>query len=161
MTIKLSEIVNNVKVYHYLLLSSNKKIKLLTSNNNVKKGKIFIIKKIRKSGSNNIIIRIKLKRVTKKQYELEKISPLKLLGGPLFAEVIEYDVIKSKNKIYLKKRKPKLKNKVYFPKKYLFKKIKSKSSYSWIFKDIKKIALAYTNNKLNNSLLAVNKINKL
>ena len=160
MTIKLSEIVNNAKVYHYLLLSSNKKVKLLISSNNVKKGKIFTIKKIRNLESNNIIIRIKLKRVTKKQYKLHKKSPLKLLGGPLYAQVIEYDVIKSKKKFFFKRRKPKLKNKVYFPKKYLFKKMNNKS-YSWLFKDIKKIALAYTNNKLNNSLLAVNKINKL
>ncbi len=160
MTIKLSEIVSNVKVYHYLLLNSKNKLKLITSTNNVRKGKKFIIKKLRNYGSNNIIIRIKLKRVTKRQYKLHKKSPLKLLGGPLYAQVIEYDIIKSKNKFFLKRRKPKIKNVVYFPKKYLFKKTNSKS-YSWLFKDIKKIALSYTNNKLNNSLLAVNKINKL
>ena len=160
MTIRLSEIVNNVKIYHYLLLNSKNKLKLITSTNNVKKGKHFVIKNLRKYGTNNIVIRVKLKKITKKQYQLHKKSPLKIIGGPLYARIIEYDIIKSKNKFFLKRRKSKIKNKVYFPKKYLFKKVNNKS-YSWLFKDIKKVAYAYTKNKLNNSLLAVNKINKL
>lgn len=52
----------------------------------------------------------------------------------------------------------KSKNKVYFPSKYLN---KIKNNKQKIENDIIKIALYYTTDKLNNKLLAINKVNKL
>ena len=101
-----------------------------------------------------IVIRVKLNPITKKQHMMEKKSPLKLLGGPLYGEVYEYDIINVNKSYKLKKRKPRVKNKVFFPKKYL-------SENNIKINDIKKIALAYTKNKLNNSLAAINTIKNI
>ena len=159
MPIKLSEITKDVNKYHYYIFNkTNKKLKLLTSLNNTKE----IYKKLNKikNINNKILVRVKLQIISKKQYNLNKKSTLKLIGGPLYGSVKEYQIQLINRKIVLKSIKSKVKNKVYFSKNYLIKKF-SNNNRKWIIKDLNKIALYYVLNKLNFNLMAVNLVHKL
>ena len=144
--INLKEIINKSNKYHYIKISS-KGNKYIKSNN--KKINIMINK-------TDTLILIKLKTLNKKMYEKQKKSPLKIYGGPLYAEINIYKFIDGK----ISKQAPKYKNKVYFPKKYLKNKLKL-NDFTWMKKDIIKIAFAYYNDKLNQQLTAINKITNL
>ena len=156
MGIKLSELLKDVKLYYYFIYSkNNRKIRYLFSSNK----KTDIKKKI-KFSNNKILIKVSLKRLSKKKYNLNKKSPIKTIGGPLYCQIKEYKITNINNKIRLKNIKSNVKNKVYFSKSYLIKKSKV-SSKKWIKKDINKVVKAFVNNKLNNKLLAINLVHKI
>jgi len=136
--IDLNNIIKESKKYHYIIYNKDKPMKhLMFDKKQVIKNKDFVIY-------------IKLRTLTKKQYEKEKNTPFKLTGGPLFAEINIYKMGV--------KEKPKLKNKIYFPKKYLQSKIKKHKSYEWMVNDIKKCAMVYYNDMLNQKMIAINNI---
>ncbi len=142
--INLKEIINNCNKYHYIYLYDNKQIKDYKSFN---KKQIINLK------TNQKLVLIKLKTISKTLYKKEKKSPIKVSGGPLYAEINTYVI---HNNIIIKE-KPKYKNKVYFPKKYI-KQILQEDTCKIITKNILKIYKYYINNKLNNGLIAINKI---
>ena len=144
--INLKEIINKCNKYHYIYIK-NKGYKYKSY---PKKNKNISIKDKEK------LILIKLKTLSKKLYNKEKISPIKVSGGPLYAEVNVYSIFDGK----IIKEKAKFKNKIYFPKKYL-KKILEKDFCKIIKKDIIKISKSYINNKINQGLIAINTINNI
>jgi hypothetical protein len=144
--INLKEIINKCNKYHYII-NINKDYKY---NSFPEKQNNISIKNKEK------LILIKLKTITKKLYKLEKKSPVKISGGPLYAEVNVYSIIDGK----IVKEKSKSKNKIYFPKKYL-KKILDKDFCKIIKKDILKICKAYMEDKINQGLIAINTITDL
>jgi hypothetical protein len=136
--IDLSNIIKESKKYHYIIYNKDKPVKHV----------MFDKKQVIKN--KNFVIYIKLRTLSKKQYEKEKKSPFKLTGGPLFAEInIYHEGIKTK---------PKPKNKIYFPKKYLQSRIKKHKSFNWMINDIKKCAILYYNDMLNQKMIAINNI---
>ena len=136
--IDLSNIIKESKKYHYITYPKDKPVKHI----------MFDKKKVIKN--KDYVIYIKLKTLSKKQYEKEKKSPFKLTGGPLFAEInIYHEGVKEK---------PKSKNKIFFPKKYLQSQIKKHKSYEWMINDILKCAFVYYNDMLNQKLIAINNI---
>ena len=156
MGIKLSELLKDVKLYYYFIYSKdNKIIKYLFSSNK----KTDVKKKIKLS-NNKILIQVSLKRVSRKKYNLNKKSPIKTIGGPLYCQIKEYKITNTNNKISLKNIKSNVKNKIYFSKSYLIKKSKINNK-KWIKKDINKVVKAYVNKKLNNKLLAINLVHKI
>jgi len=154
MRIKLQDIIDKVSKYHYYVYDTNK-TKMVSSHHNdmnsINMNKLSDLSGIK---DGRIIILVKLKRIKKKEYELEKFSPLKLLGGILYGEVSTYKI--DNNKAI--KQSTKLKNKVYFPKKYIQKNWKDSK---WLMKDLKKIAAAYIDDKILQQLFAINTINSL
>ncbi len=152
MKLNLKEIKNLLNKYYFFLYNPIKKqIKVIKSSNENKKTLKKIIKKLKK---NNIIIRVKISLISNKELNREKKSLLKTIGGPIYGTITEY---KLENKKLIKIPK-KIKNKVYFPSNYLY---KNKNNIKKLEKDIMKMALYYTTNKLNNKLMAINKVNKL
>jgi len=136
--IDLNNIIKESKKYHYIVFRKDKPVE----------HKMFDKKQVIKN--KDFVIYIKLRTLTKEQYEKEKRTPFKLTGGPLFAEInIYHEGIKEK---------PKLKNKIYFPKKYLQSKIKKHKSYKWMINDIKKCAIVYYNDMMNQKMIAINNI---
>jgi hypothetical protein len=146
MRIKLQDIIDKVSKYHYFIYNPKKK-KIISSHHNIN------IKDIENIKKGYIVIVVKLKRIKQKQHDLEKFSPLKLIGGPLYGQVSTYSIDKNK----LSKQESLLKDKVYFPKNYIQKNWK-KDDIKWLYDDIKKIALAYINSKIGQQLLAINTI---
>ena len=144
--INLKEIINKCNKYHYII-NINKDYKY---NSFPEKQNNISIKNKEK------LVLIKLKTITKKLYKLEKKSPIKISGGPLYAQVNVYSIIDGK----IVKEKSKSKNKIYFPKKYL-KKILDKDFCKIIKKDILKICKAYMEDKINQGLIAINTITDL
>lgn len=142
MKINISDIVKLVDKYHFFIY--NKVTKKITTidKNDIKQ----------KMNKNTILIKIEFKAITKLQLANEKKSPLKTIGGPVYGLVSTYIM---ENKKLIKQPK-KIKNKVYFPSRYL-KDITEKK----LLKDFYKIAKKYIGDKLDNHLLAINKINKL
>ena len=145
--INLKEIINNCNKYHYIYINNNKPTKYKSYPE--KKNNISIKNKDK-------LVLIKLKTITKKLYKLEKKSPIKVSGGPLYAEVNVYSIVDGK----IVKEKSKSKNKIYFPKKYI-KKILDKDLCKIIKKDILKICKAYMEDKLKQGLIAINTITNL
>jgi hypothetical protein len=145
--INLKEIINNCNKYHYIKYIDGK-IKGYKSYPD-KQNNISIKNKEK-------LVLIKLKTITKKLYRLEKKSPIKVSGGPLYAEVNVYSIFDGK----IIKEKSKSKNKVYFPKKYL-KKILEKDLCNIIKKDILKICKNYMEDKIKQGLIAINNITDL
>ena len=143
--INLKEIINKCNKYHYIYFN-NKPIKY----------KSFSEKQNISIKNKDKLVLIKLKTLSKKMYDKEKKSPIKVSGGPLYAEVNVYSIFDGK----IIKEKSKFKNKVYFPKKYI-KEILLKDYCKIIKKDILKICKYYMNNKLNQGLIAINKITNL
>jgi hypothetical protein len=141
--INLKEIINNCNKYHYIKIDNNK----------IKKYKSFNKKQNFSIKNNEKMVLIKLKTISKKLYNKEKKSPIKISGGPLYAEINIYSIV---NNIIIKEI-PKYKNKVYFPKNYI-KNILEKDICKIISKNILKICYYYVNDKLNNSLISINKI---
>ncbi len=142
--INLKEIINNCNKYHYIKYL-NKPIKYKSYN---EKQQISIKNKEK-------LVLIKLKTLTKKLYKLEKNSPIKVSGGPLYAEVNVYSIIDGK----IIKEKSKSKNKIYFPKKYLKEiTMPNKDLCKIIKKDILKICNNYMENKIKQGLIAINNI---
>jgi hypothetical protein len=143
--INLKEIINKCNKYHYININKDYKY-----NSFPKKQNNISIKNKEK------LVLIKLKTITKKLYKLEKKSPVKISGGPLYAEVNVYSIIDGK----IVKEKSKSKNKIYFPKKYL-KKILDKDFCKIIKKDILKICKSYMEDNIKQGLIAINKITDL
>lgn len=145
--INLKEIINKCNKYHYIIINNND----YKYNSYPDKQTNISIKNKEK------LVLIKLKTITKKLYKLEKKSPIKITGGPLYAEVNVYSIVDGK----IVKEKSKSKNKIYFPKKYL-KKILDKDYCKIIKKDIFKICKAYMEDKnkpgLKQGLIAINTI---
>ncbi len=133
--INLKEIINNCNKYHV--------IKYTTSGLKYKSysDKSFM-KNISIKNKEKLVI-IKLKTLSKKLYRLEKNSPIKISGGPLYAEVNVYSIVDGK----IIKEKSKSKNKIYFPKKYL-KEILNKDLCKIIKKDVLKICKSYMEDKI-------------
>lgn len=144
--INLKEIINNCNKYHYIKYT-DKQTKGIKYKSYPEKKKNISIK------NNEKLVLIKLKTLTKKMYKLEKNSPIKISGGPLYAEVNVYSIVDGK----IIKEKSKSKNKVYFPKKYL-KKILEKDLCKIIKKDVLKIGNSYMQDKIKQGLIAINTI---
>jgi hypothetical protein len=146
--INLKEIINNCNKYHYIYVNKNKPTKYKSYPD--KQNNISIKNKEK-------LVLIKLKTITKKLYRLEKTSPIKISGGPLYAEVNVYSIVDGK----IIKEKSKSKNKIYFPKKYL-KNILNKNDgldlCKIIKKDIIKICKYYMEDKIKQGLIAINNI---
>jgi hypothetical protein len=139
------------KYYFFLYNTKTKKIKLIESSDETKKTLKKIIKRLKKE---YIIVRVKISIISKKDVEREKKSILKTIGGPIYGLVTQYRLEDKK----LTKLTNKIKNKVYFPSNYLN---KNKDNNNKLEKDIMKIALYYSSDRLNNKLMAINKVNKL
>lgn len=139
------------KYYFFLYNPKTKKIKLIESSDETKKTLKKIIKRLKKE---YIIVRVKISIISKKDVEREKKSILKTIGGPIYGLVTQYRLEDKK----LTKLTNKIKNKVYFPSNYLN---KNKDNNNKLEKDIMKIALYYSSDRLNNKLMAINKVNKL
>lgn len=146
--INLKEIINNCNKYHYIYI--NKQNKVYKYKSYLEKQKNISIK------NNEKLVLIKLKTISKKLYKLQKTSPIKVTGGPLYAEVNVYSIVDGK----IIKEKSKSKNKIYFPKKYL-KNILKKNLCNIIKKDILKICIAYMEDKIKQGLIAINNITDL
>ncbi len=143
--INLKEIIKNCNKYHFLFINKQ---------NKVYKYKSYPDKQNISIKNNEKLVLIKLKTLSKKLYKLEKKSPIKASGGPLYAQVSVYNING--------KEESKFKNKVYFPKKYLKNILESgKDICKYINKDILKICNAYMNDKLNQGLISINKITDL
>ncbi len=148
--INLKEIINNCNKYHYIYI--NKLTKVYKYRSYSEKRKDISIKNKEK------LVLIKLKTITKKLYKLEKTSPIKISGGPLYAEVNVYSIVDGK----IIKEKTKSKNKIYFPKKYLKKILKNENILCKIIKkNILKICKAYIEDRIKQGLIAINKITDL
>lgn len=141
--INLKEIIKLNKKYHYIWYND----KIIKYKSSDKKNIPISIKK------NETLVLIKLKTLTKNIYNKEKKSPIKFTGGPLYGEINTFKIVDG----VIIKEKPKYKNKVYFTKKYLKEKLKN-IDFKWLKKDIMKMAIKYIKNKLNQELLAINKI---
>jgi hypothetical protein len=141
--INLKEIIKINKKYHYIWYNKN----VLKYKSSDTKNIPISIKK------DDTLILVKLKTLTKNIYNKEKKSPIKLTGGPLYGEINTFKIIDG----VVIKEKHKYKNKVYFTKKYLKEKLKN-INFKWLKKDIIKMGIKYIKNKLNQELLAVNKI---
>jgi hypothetical protein len=157
--IKLSNIINTVSRYHYFVYDKN--IKKIISYHHTDmnilssplKEYIILTESLKRLKDDHMIIMVQLKCVKKKAYELEKVSPLKTTGGPLYGEVTTY-LFTDGNTI---KEKTKIKNKIYFPKKYIFQNYKE-DDFKWIKHDIKKIAIAYIDDMIRQNLFYINTI---
>ena len=141
--INLKDIIKNTKKYHYIKFT-NKPIKYISSD---EKQSISL-------KPNEKLIFIKLKTLTKNTYNMDKKSPFKTTGGPLYLEIYQYSIKDGK----VIKDKTKLKNKIFFPKKYISSKLKKHKTYKWLQKDIIKSAKIYINDMMNQGLVAINKI---
>ena len=147
------EFMNLVNKYNYYYYDFNK-VHLLFSNNNVNNIKNKIKKIIKKKNiTNGEIIITKLSKVSKKLYNENKNSKLKLIGGPIYIKLQKYTI----NNSFLKKD---LNNKVYFPKKYIKSKLSSKNN-KWLIKDINKIVKMFAKNKIKKSLIGINTIQNI
>lgn len=135
--------------YYYVLFNTNS-LKIIKSES-ANEGKLKIINKL-KNKKNINIIRITFKKITKKIMEKNNKSKIKIIGGPIYAEINEYLYIDGKLKTIPKKPK----NIVYFKEKYFVDFNKKK-----IQKDIIKMAKKYINNKFSKNLLQIVKIEKL
>jgi hypothetical protein len=152
MKLNLTYIKNVLDKYYFFLYNpKTKKIKLIESSDETKKTLKKIIKRLKKE---YIIVRVKISIISKKDVEREKKSILKTIGGPIYGLVTQYRLEDKK----LTKLTNKIKNKVYFPSNYLN---KNKDNNNKLEKDIMKIALYYSSDRLNNKLMAINKVNKL
>lgn len=152
MKLNILEIKKSLDKYYFFLYNiKTKKIKLVKSGEQSTEILKKIIKKLQKD---YIIVRVKIMLITKKELNNEKKSLLKTIGGPIYGLVTEYKLENKK----LKKIPKKIKNKVYFPSNYLN---KNKNNIKKLEKDIMKIAMYYSKDKLNNKLMAINKVNKL
>jgi hypothetical protein len=147
MTTKIS--LKMLSKYYYVLFNNNN-INIIKSDSS-NDGKLKIINKL-KTKKNTSIIRINFKKVTKKMLEKNDKSQIKIIGGPVYAEIHEY--LYNKDKLKTIPIKPK--NIVYFSETYFvnFNKIN-------LEKDIVKMATKYINNKFPKSLLQIVKIHKL
>ena len=144
--------------YNFYFVSRNNKIYFLYSSNSLINSKKRLLKTLKqKNKKSGRIIITSLNIVSKKTYLLNKKSKVKIIGGPIYIKIQEYNLKLTKSKkVYLKKGKS---NKVYFPKKYITKKYNSKNK--WIIRDTNKVVKKYVNNKLKTSLIAINVINKI
>jgi hypothetical protein len=143
--INLKDIINDCNKYHYIIINKQ---------TNGYKYKSYPKKKTHISIKNKEkLVLIKLKTISKKMYSKEKNSPIKVSGGPLYAEINVYSLFDGK----IIKEKKKFKNKVYFPKKYI-KKIYKENFCKYIKKNILEICYSYINNKLNQGLISINTI---
>lgn len=151
--LKFVKLFNKYNFYYYndkklFFLYSSKDLK--DSNNKLKK---FIKKK---KISKGYFIISSLNITSKKLYQSNKKSELKLIGGPIYVKVQKIKITKINNKVKLVKKN---KNKVYFSKKYIYKKYDKKNS--WLIKDLNKIVKYFVKNKLKNNLLSVNIFKKI
>ena len=99
MCIVSKEIIDNVKVYHYIYATSSKTI-ALSSDNSLSETKSKTIEKIKSKIDifhNKNIIRIKLKKIPKEIYQKSKVSKLTGIGGPIVADITVYKVSKTGN----------------------------------------------------------------
>ena len=144
--------------YNFYYVSKNNKIYFLYSSNSLINSKKRLLKTLKqKNKKSGRIIITSLNIVSKKMYLLNKKSKIKIIGGPIYIKIQEYNLKLTKSKkVYFKKGKS---NKVYFPKKYISKKYNSKNK--WIIRDTNKVVKKYVNNKLKTSLVAINVINKI
>jgi hypothetical protein len=158
----MSEILKELDKYFIYAVSSKKSILLAKSNSKTQLRKLALDKlEINSSMSKDRIdkynglylYRIKLMKVHKKDYEMDKKSKIKMIGGPIVA-VVERVQINITNNIKLKSiDEDTTNNKIYFSPIYLKK-------YKTIKEDsINKIALDFAHKKFNSSLFAVNTIN--
>lgn len=146
--LKFVKLFNKYNLYYY----DNKKLFFLYSSKDLKDSNIKLKKFIKKKNvSKGHFIISSLNITSKKLYQSNKKSELKLIGGPIYVKVQKIKISSIKNKVKLVKKN---KNKVYFSKKYVLKKYNKKNS--WIIKDMNKIVKYFVKNKLKNNLLSVN-----
>ena len=150
--LKISQILENTSKYYYYIYSDKKNEIIKEYLNNLPSTFYKTVKL-----TNITIIKVTIKPIKKKEYILDKKSPIKVLGGPIYGMVSTY---KYKDK-KLEKLKTKIKNKVYFPKKYIIKKWIDGKIQSIFLKESKKIALAYMNGKINQQLFYINTIDSI
>tara|TARA_Y100000389_G_C17033485_1_gene304577 strand:+ start:65 stop:529 length:465 start_codon:yes stop_codon:yes gene_type:complete len=151
------DFVKLINKYNYYYVNDKRKIYFLFSNNsltNIKKKLVKMLAKKRKHTGSIIISSLNI--LSKKKYQQNKNSKIKLFGGPLYVKLLKYKINFKNKKIILKRSD---KNKVYFPKNYIKKKINLKNK--WLLKDVEKSVKKFNSNKLNKSLLSINKINKI
>ena len=131
------DIVNNVKKYHYYVVTKTK-IGFLSSSNNKSESKKLALEKLKPNIKNLIgknIILVKIKNVEKKYNN----DSNQLYGGPIAFE-IENEIISSENKI---KSGDKSKRTVFLSEKFIKKNIDN------ITIKLKNVVNDYKNNNLN------------
>tara|TARA_B100001287_G_C22464481_1_gene426660 strand:- start:17 stop:484 length:468 start_codon:yes stop_codon:yes gene_type:complete len=151
----IKEFIDNTHKYHYLIVI-NKKVATLSSGNNsidTKKKCLDIIKKKLESLKNMSIVKLTLKKITKKEIDGDKKSSLKSIGGPLLMKINVYE-INSKGKLKMNDYEDR-NNGLYITDKYLKKNTKISK------KNIQKIAYKVINRKINNDFLVINLIEKI
>jgi hypothetical protein len=142
------DIVNNVKKYHYYVVTKTK-IGFLSSSNNKSESKKLALEKLKPNIDKYIgmkLVFVKIKSVAK-AFENQKTSDeLKIIGGPI---IFEFDrgLVKSATKIT--NFSDELNNKVYLSDKYI-KKHKDNIAFN-----LKKLVSDFKNEKFNQGFLAM------
>ena len=159
----MSQILKGLDKYYIYAVNSKKPI-LLANSDSKTELRTIALKKLNLNQTPNkdqidkynglYLFRIKLMKVPKKDYNSEKNSKIKMIGGPIVA-IIERVQINIGSKIKLKSMKiESTNNKIYFSNVYL-------SKYNTIKLDsINSIAFKFAHNKFNLGLFAVNTINE-
>ena len=159
----MSEILKQLDKYYIYAVSSKKPILLASSDSKTELRTIALDKlelkpsmeKARFNKYNGLyLFRIKLMKVPKKDFEAEKNSKIKMIGGPIVA-IVERVQINIGDKIKLKSiETDSVLNKIYFSDVYLEK-------YETIKPDsIDSIAFKFAHKKFNFGLFAVNTLNE-
>jgi len=151
----IKEFIDNTHKYHYLIVI-NKKVATLSSGNSsteTKKKCMDIIKKKIESLKNMSIVKLTLKKITKKEIDGDNKSSLKSIGGPILMRINVYE-INSKGKLKMNDFEDR-NNGLYITDKYLKKNTKISK------KSIQKIAYKVINRKISNDFLVINLIEKI
>jgi len=148
------QIIEDIGKYHYILVSG-KKAGVLSSNNKASDAKKEALKKLKPKAeklNKQIIIILKLSKISNKLFKQQKKEKIKLIGGPIKVEIKLHQLINGK---LVKADKFNKDNKLYITDKFLSKNKKL------TLQNMKFIASAALNNKLSIIAFAINTIDKL
>lgn len=138
---------------YYYILTTLKKAKILGHNDINKKAKDEANKLIKNIGDkieDQYVVKLKIKKVSKKLLKENEESKIKLIGGPIKIDIIFYQIENLKLKKLVNFP---LNNNIYITEKYL-------SNHNITDSILKKITIITLNKKLNKKLFSINIIDK-
>lgn len=138
---------------YYYILTTLKKAKILGHNDINKKAKDEANKLIKNIGDkieDQYVVKLKIKKVSKKLLKENEESKIKLIGGPIKIDIIFYQIENLKLKKLVNFP---LNNNIYITEKYL-------SNHNITDSILKKITIITLNKKLNKKLFSINTIDK-
>lgn len=138
---------------YYYILTTLKKAKILGHNDINKKAKEEankLIKNIGEKIEDQYVVKLKIKKVSKKLLKENEESKIKLIGGPIKIDIIFYQIENLKLKKLVNFP---LNNNIYITEKYL-------SNHNITDSILKKITIITLNKKLNKKLFSINTIDK-